>query len=310
MKIPVTILTGFLGAGKTTLVNHLLKTAADRKIGVLVNDFGEINIDAELIVGTSEGVISLANGCICCTMQGDLQKSVLAVLERTPRPEHLLVEASGLSNPGPLAEVFFQLQKQGNLRLDGIVAVVDATRFPFDDLKGQPLARDQVLASDLVVLNKVDLVSSERVEVIKAAVRQRLPKARVIEAVRAQVPAEVLLGLSAWPADRVPPHVHGHDLEALGYRSLLFRSDRPFDFKKLVQVIEGLPTGIVREKGVILVKERPGDRLALNCVGRRVHVETLGPAEGTESVVVVIGEAAAFDEVSLREALGSALAQA
>jgi G3E family GTPase len=166
------------------------------------------------------------------------------------------------------------------LRLDGIVAVVDATRFPFDDLKGQPLARDQVLASDLVVLNKVDLVSSERVEVIKAAVRQRLPKARVIEAVRAQVPAEVLLGLSAWPADRVPPHVHGHDLEALGYRSLLFRSDRPFDFKKLVQVIEGLPTGIVREKGVILVKERPGDRLALNCVGAAGPRRDLGPGGG------------------------------
>lgn len=308
MKTPVTILTGFLGAGKTTLVNHLLTAGSERRIGVLVNDFGEVNIDEQLIVGRSEGVISLANGCICCTMQGDLQNSVRQVLERPTQPDHLLVEASGLSNPGPLAEAFFQLQKQGALRLDGVVAVVDAARFPFDDLAGQALARDQVLASDLVVVNKVDLVPPARVEAITQAVRRRLPKARILPALRAQVPPDVLLGLSAWPDERHPPHVHGHDLESLGYRSLLFRTERPFDFRRLVAVIEALPAGIVREKGVIHVKERPGDRLALNCVGRRVHVETLGPAIGAESVVVVIGEAAAFDEAQLLAELSSALA--
>jgi hypothetical protein len=120
MKIPVTILTGFLGAGKTTLVNHLLKTAADRKIGVLVNDFGEINIDAELIVGTSEGVISLANGCICCTMQGDLQKSVLAVLDRAPlAPNTSWSRPAASATPAPWRRFFFNCKSKATCASTG-----------------------------------------------------------------------------------------------------------------------------------------------------------------------------------------------
>jgi G3E family GTPase len=298
-KTPVTIVTGFLGAGKTTLVNHLLANTPERRIGVLVNDFGEVNIDAKLIVGTAGDVISLQNGCICCSMKGELTQAVLRVLEHPSRPEHLLVEASGVSSPGPLADTFLQLQKSGVLRLDGVVAVVDAERFPFDDLKGQALARDQVLASDLVVLNKADLVAEERLIAMEAAIRQRLPKARLIRAVKAAVPSEVLLGLAA---EREAPLLRRAHTEDHGFESLSFSAKAPIPFKALMSTINELPGTVVRIKGLIEVVERPGDRLVLHGVGKRVQVETIGAAQGS-SQLVFIANREGFDRAALISAL-------
>ena len=120
-----TIISGFLGAGKTTLLNHVLTSCVDRKVGVLVNDFGSIGIDNELIVGVEDDVISLVNGCICCTIKNDVVQGVLRLLEREDAPTHIIVETSGVSDPGTVAQTFLDLQRQGHLRLDGVVAVVD-----------------------------------------------------------------------------------------------------------------------------------------------------------------------------------------
>ncbi len=299
--VPVTIVTGSLGAGKTTLVNHLLSSQPERRIGVLVNDFGEVGIDSRLIVGAAGDVVSLTNGCICCSMRNDVVQAVLRVLEGGAGkavPEHLLVEASGISNPGALAEIFLGLEKNRVLRLDGIAAIVDVERFPYDSLKTEPLARDQVLASDLVVLNKIDLVDAERIDRIESAIRSRVPHARLVRTSRAQLPPEVLLGLGG-----ARGLLDGHASEVHhGFRTFTFTAER-LSFKRLAETIRGFPPAVVRVKGLIAVYERPGDRLALNAVGARVHVETIARGVDPRSEIVVIGTGDGFDEEALRGSL-------
>jgi G3E family GTPase len=200
-----------------------------------------------------------------------------------------LVEASGVSNPGALAEIFLGLQKNRVLRVDAIAAVIDAERFPWDRLKTEPLARDQVLASDVVVLNKVDLVDADRIDSIETAIRGRVPQARIIRATRANVPAEVLLGIGGARGE-VHAHSHGE------FQGFAFRGGT-LSFKRLADVIRELPPTVVRIKGIISVVERPGDRLALHVVGRRVHVETIASDGETESQIVFIGTELHKDEL-------------
>ena len=304
-SLPATVATGFLGAGKTTLVNHILSSAPERRIGVLVNDFGEVNIDSALIVGSANGVISLQNGCICCSMKNDLMQSVLQVLEHSTPPEHLLVEASGVSNPGPLVDAFLTLQKLGPLRLDGVLCVVDALRFPFDTLKKEPVARAQLYASDLILLNKSDEVSEAVLAEQERVVRSRVENARVLRTVKCQAPVNLLLGLEAWKdgKQRVAQEDEGHDHR---YLSFTVRSSTPFSFKKLVDTINSLPDAVHRIKGTIRLRERPGDHLALNVVGKRVHVETVAGNDNppdAESVLVVIGLRRGLEQESIRKAL-------
>jgi G3E family GTPase len=296
---PVTIVTGSLGAGKTTLLNHVLSSEPERRIGVLVNDFGDVNIDSRLIAGASGDVVSLANGCICCSMRNDVVQAVFRVLEHERPPEHLLVEASGVSNPGALAEIFLGLEKDRVLRVDGIVAVIDAELFPYDALKTEPLARDQVLASDLVVLNKADLADQKRLDDIEAAIRKRVPDARVLRASMAKVPAEVLLGMGGSRVEARHLEVADHGFETFTF------SGGQLSFKRLAEVVRGFPPAVVRIKGIISVVERPGDRIALNVVGKRVFVETIGAQEEARSEIVVIGTRDGFDPAELSARLAS-----
>lgn len=305
--MPVTVLTGFLGAGKTTLLNHLLHSTPELRIGVLVNDFGAINIDSQLIVGATDDVISLQNGCICCSMKGDLLKSVLKVLEHETPPDYLVVEASGVSNPGAIAEMFLELERSRAVRLDGVIAVVDAEQFPFDDLRRQPLARDQVIASDIVVLNKTDLATSERTESVEAAIRARLPSVRIFRAAHGRVPSSLLLGQNAG-AGRPRPHVHTLDpeseLEKAGLVSFTYERTEPFDLKKLLETAAALPDGLFRMKGFVQRAGAPGERYLLNVVSRRVHIErTTDAAEGESSILVAVGRGGVLDVEDLRARL-------
>lgn len=305
---PVTILTGFLGAGKTTLLNHLLHTTVDLRIGVLVNDFGAVNIDSELILGATDDVISLQNGCICCSMKGDLMKAVLRVLEHETPPDYLVVEASGVSNPGALAEIFVGLQESRALRLDAVVAVVDAEQFPYDDLKRQPLARDQVIASDIVVLNKTDLASAQRLEAVESAIRARLPEIRILRAVHGQVPSSLLLGQNAWSSGRAVSHVHTLDpdaeLEKAGLVSFVYRTDAPMQLPKLLETLAALPHPVYRMKGFVRRAGAEDRRYLLNVVSRRVHLEPASEAtSGQGTVLVAIARAGAIDEAELRARL-------
>ncbi len=206
--IPLTILTGFLGAGKTTLLNRILNGNHGLKVAVLVNDFGAINIDAELIVGVESNVISLANGCVCCTIRDDLVETVMETINRPEKPEYILLEASGVAEPTGIAMTFNNPCFRDRIRLDSILCVVDAEQV-FAAPETMELKLFQMACADMIVLNKVDLVDRDQIDKIKAWLDSRFHRYRLIEARHADVPLSVLLSVGRFDPANVPPFEKG-----------------------------------------------------------------------------------------------------
>jgi len=240
-KTPVTIVTGFLGAGKTTLIRRLLGNAGGRRLAIIINEFGDVGVDGELVKGCAyeacprDAIIELANGCICCTVADDFAPAVTALIERDPKPDHIVIETSGLALPKPLIKAFDWPDLRTKLTVDGVVAVVDAAavadgRFANDPARiaeqraadpsldhDNPLEEvyeDQLLCADLVVLNKADLVEPERLYALRAEIAGALPRAVKIAATReGAIDPNVLLGVRAAAEDDLAARPSHHDLE-------------------------------------------------------------------------------------------------
>jgi G3E family GTPase len=210
--VPVTILTGFLGAGKTTLLNRILNGSHGLRVAVLVNDFGAINIDTELIVGVEDNAISLANGCVCCQIRDDLIETVEAVINRPENPEYILLEASGVADPSGIAMTFVQPNFRDRIRLDSIIAIVDAEQvFAYPEYPGlQELKLRQIGFSDMVILNKVDLVDGAQLRLVREWIDRRLNRVRMVEAVQGDVPLEILLAVGRFDPQQLTETGNGH----------------------------------------------------------------------------------------------------
>jgi len=285
-KIPVTVLTGYLGAGKTTLLNRILSENHGKKYAVIVNEFGEIGIDNDLIIGADEEVFEMNNGCICCTVRGDLIRIIDGLMRRKGKFDAIIVETTGLADPAPVAQTFFVDENVGkNTRLDAVVTVADA-KWLRDRLRDAPEAKNQIAFADVILINKTDLVSDAELRETEARIRGINPYAKLHRTQRAQIPLNEVLGRNAFDLERIldiepeflhaddhdhdhhhdHDHDHGHAHGLKHYhdeemQSIALSTDKPLDPDKFFPFIQNLVQvegpNILRSKGILSLRDDP-----------------------------------------------------
>ena len=312
--VPVTLLTGFLGAGKTTLLNRILNGEHGLRVGVLVNDFGAINIDAELVAGVEQNTINLTNGCVCCEIRDDLVNSLEQLLTREEAVDYVILEASGIADSEGIVMTFLNPRYEGLLRLDSITCIIDAVGIfaDGDNERLNLLKLRQIGFADMVVLNKTDLVGPEHIEVIREWIGHHMNRIRIVEATQCDVPLEILLAVGRFDPVNVisrhddsdgeeHDHHHGHGDVGAMFQTWSYESDRPISLEALRQMVRReLPASIYRCKGIIFAADSPDKRLALQAVGRRTEISELGGwGERTpRTQIVAIGAAIDAQDLS------------
>ncbi|WFU38309.1 cobalamin biosynthesis protein CobW [Bradyrhizobium sp. CB82] len=338
-KVPVTVVTGFLGSGKTTLIQHLITNANGKKLAVLVNEFGSEGVDGEILKSCAdancpeENIVELANGCICCTVADDFIPAMEQLLARRVRPDHILIETSGLALPKPLLKAFDWPEIRSRITVDGVIALADAEavaagRFAPDPdaVEAQraadenldhetPLSEvfeDQIACADIVLLTKADLAGAAGLEAARAAIAAEIPRpVPMLPVVDGAVDLRVILGLEAAAEDDLaarPSHHDGEDEhEHNDFNSVVIDLPEVVDVEALIASVQRLAReqNVLRAKGYIAVKGKPM-RLLLQSVGERVRHQFDRPwgARPRQSKLVVIGEQGDIDEAAIKAGLG------
>lgn len=330
--IPVTIITGFLGAGKTSVLNRILAADHGMRIAVLVNDFGDINIDSQFLVGVEDDTISMSNGCICCTLRNDLLRTALEIADRPEQPHYLVIEASGVSDPWSVVETFLQPQVRQRFRVDSIVSVVDAEQITGTFVQQREyaeLALRQITVADIVVLNKIDLVDRTILTTLCDWVRSIVPSARILKTSYGKIPLGLVLGVGdSYRAlevatacqqshlqagrrhdcdgackcsyDNHKDHRHDHTAE---FCTWSYETEHPLVLRAVRNTLKTLPPTIFRAKGILALTESPQRRTVLQLVGSRMTL-TVGEQWGMlppRTQVVFIGTPDGIDTADLQQ---------
>ena len=259
--LPVTIITGFLGSGKTTLLNQILQNDLNQKVAVLVNEFGDINIDSQLLVSYDDDMVELSNGCICCTINEGLVEAVKRILARSEKVDRLIIETTGVADPLPIILTFVGSDFREFTHLDSVITLVDTETFTPEHFDSE-VAYKQIAYGDILLLNKTDLASKKQLTALEAYIDSIKRNPRIIQTQYSQVPLPLILDVGLTATDSLPEaehhehhehhHHHSHHLEADGFMSLSFESDKPFDVYKFNKFLyEGLPLEVFRAKGIV-----------------------------------------------------------
>jgi G3E family GTPase len=325
-KIPVTVLTGYLGAGKTTLLNRILSEPHGQKFAVIVNEFGEIGIDNDLVVGADEEIFEMNNGCICCTVRGDLVRIINGLMRRKGKFDAIIVETTGLADPAPVAQTFFMDDAVGaKTKIDAVVTVADA-KWLKDRLKDAPEAKNQIAFADVILVNKTDLVGADDLRELEMRIRAINPYAKLHRTERCQVPLPEVLGRKAFDLDRIldiepafltadgdghdhdhghHDHTHAHDdghhshglkhYHDEDVQSVALKTEKSLDPDKFFPWVQDLVAkegpSILRAKGILAFKDDP-DRFVFQGIHMILdgdHQRPWGADEKRVSRIVFIG---------------------
>jgi G3E family GTPase len=329
-RLPVTVITGFLGSGKTTLVKHILTNQEGLRTAVIVNELSEIGIDSELIVSADDDMVELENGCICCSINNDFLDAVFRILGRSV--DYLVVETSGVSDPLPVVLTFLRSELRDGVRVDSIITVADAADFCLDRFESKA-ARNQLCHGDVVLLNKCDLVDGERLRTLEHAIRTLKPQARILRTTQCRVALPLLLSVGLFQSDRFfgdPAGAHAHDhethsghgsdemlggghgaggchLSADGFEALSFRSERPFAVQRFQDFLERLPDNVYRGKGLLRLAETDKRYIFHLVAGRFSLDEDAGRAQAGNKLVLIGRN---LDRTQLRSRLEACLTPA
>ena len=309
----MTVISGFLGSGKTTLVKHILSNQRGLRTAVIVNEFGDIGIDSELIVAADDDMVELENGCICCSINSNFVDAIFRILNRDRKLDYLVVETTGLADPLPVVLTFLRSELRTSMRVDSIVTVADAASFCLELFESEA-ARNQLVYGDMILLNKCDLVGAGELERVEAAIRKIKPQARMVRTTQCRVALPLILSVGLFQSDRffavsrpAPGSAEALDanhesdqfharrghaadcdhLSADGFEAVSFQSARPFAVQKFQDFLEQLPHDVYRAKGLIWIAESD-KRYIFHLVAKRFCLdEDARDGEKTNKLVLI-----------------------